>query len=250
MPKPDEIYMMMRRLPTGTLALLSVAALALGGCEPTAPAEMSTINYQAPPRDVLATETKTTTIELHTRSGGTLSISERRRLDAWLASFGRDRPGSIHAVIRGPGSREQLHSIAMELIAVGVEPQKIEIVSAQPSNWRRRGEPVIITAARAIAILPNCPGWIPHVSGPDDNRAEPNLGCSDTSNLAAMIVDPTELREGQSTPYHDGEVGALAVGRYRSDKVKQLPSQHPVTTIGGPGGATPQEGNSQGTTSP
>jgi pilus assembly protein CpaD len=71
--------------------------------------------------------------------------------------------------------------------------------------------------------LPGCPGWIDHVSAPEDNRPNPNLGCSDVSNLAAMVGDPHHLREGASSIYTDGEVAATSVTEYRTDKVKELP---------------------------
>jgi pilus assembly protein CpaD len=245
MLNPSQGPAMRPQSQKSVLTVLALAALVLAGCEPTAPEDVLATNWESAPRDVLSTESRTATLTLSSERG-TLSASERKRLFAWLAGFGHGRPGSIHALIRGPGSREQLHRIAMEMIAVGVEPQKIELVPGQPGPWRRAG--VTITASRAIAILPDCPGWISHVAAPEDNAIEPGMGCSDTSNLAAMIRDPAELASGESSPYHDGEVGALAVTRYRTDKVKPLPTRNALSVIGGTGsGGAPQE-NSQGNT--
>jgi pilus biogenesis lipoprotein CpaD len=232
------------------LVILGLATVSLAGCvatapEATAPEEVGAINWQAAPRDVLLTEPRTATLTLNPGGSiGALSLSERRRLDAWLTKFGQDRPGSIHLVIRGPGSREQLHGVATVAIADGVEPQKIVLV---PSPWgqrRRAAAPITITASRAVAIVPDCPGWDAQVAAPEDNAGQSGLGCADTSNLAAMIGDPAELTLGQSNPYHDGEAGALVIERYRADKVKPLPTKNPLSVVGGGGGAqtggTPQ----------
>jgi type IV pilus biogenesis protein CpaD/CtpE len=78
-------------------------------------------------------------------------------------------------------------------------------------------------AGTLSALLPGCPGWSDHVSAPEDNRPNPNFGCSDVSNLAAMVGDPHHLREGASSIYSDGEVAATGVTEYRADKVKDLP---------------------------
>jgi len=61
------------------------------------------------------------------------------------------------------------------------------------------------------------------VSAPEDNSTNPNLGCSDVTNFAAMVGDPHHLRRGASSIYTDGEVAATSVADYRADKVKELP---------------------------
>jgi len=231
----------------GLSGLLGLAAVGICGCEPTAPEGATAINWEAPARDVLQTQSKTAAITIYLRGGSALAPAERRRLDAWLAGFGRDRPGSVHLVISGPTSRERLHAVAIEMIAAGVEPQKIELVPGRPGHWRS-GEPITVTATRAIALNPNCPGWIPHVAAPVDNELEPTMGCSNTSNLAAMITDPAELITGQSNPYHDGEVGVLAIERYRTDRVKRLPEKNVISVIGGPGAGAPAEQGPPGNT--
>ena len=80
----------------------------------------------------------------------------------------------------------------------------------------------MVAVERAIAVPPLSPGSTGHVTAPNDHLAEPNFGCSDMSNLAAMLADPHELRQASSTIYSDGERAANDVAAYRADKGKAL----------------------------
>ena len=79
-----------------------------------------------------------------------------------------------------------------------------------------------------------------HPSAPTDNLTEPNFGCSNVYNFAAMVADPHHLYRGASSIYYLGQRGAADVTAYREDKVKRCRQPERFTTAaeaaGGGGG--------------
>jgi type IV pilus biogenesis protein CpaD/CtpE len=69
-----------------------------------------------------------------------------------------------------------------------------------------------------------------------DNFSEPNLGCANAYNFAAMVGDPHHLDRGASSIYYLGERGAADVAAYRADKVKKLPPIQGFSVTGGGAG--------------
>src|SRR4029450_12805504 len=96
---------------------------------------------------------------------------------------------------------------------------------------------VVVAIERAIAIAPNCPGFMGHPAAPEDNFPEPNLCCANAYNFAAMVSDPHHLYQGASSIYYSGQRGASDVAAYRNDKVKPLPPREGFTTGASSGGA-------------
>lgn len=57
------------------------------------------------------------------------------------------------------------------------------------------------------------------------------------ANLRAQLADPRDLTRGRSDPYNDGNEAAMAVQRWRNDRVKPLP-QSGVSDLKATGAAT------------
>jgi pilus biogenesis lipoprotein CpaD len=221
------------------LAALAAAPLALAACGTTVPEGVTvdtTVDYQAPPRDVIHIELKN---ESHTiyvdRRTGAASLAERQRLDAFVTTFGADRPEAIHAELHGGGSGEELRSVANLMVELGVMRSKIKLFPGERSTVQAPSgtDAVVIAGTRAVAVLPNCPGWLNHVAAPADNMVEPKFGCTDVSNFAAQVADPYDLIAGESSTYSEGQPAADAVAAYRTDKVKELPKSGEFSVIGG-----------------
>ena len=67
------------------------------------------------------------------------------------------------------------------------------------------------------------------------------LGEAFRYDAAVQIINPAPVYAANSTqPGSNGDVGANAVKRYRSDKVKQPASQQTSTSVTGGGGGGPQ----------
>lgn len=182
-------------------------------------------DYQAAPRDLIGISSITDAYVVRT-SRGTIPKLERERLAGFVKSQAANRPESLRVVLHG-ASIAAMSGVRRELIIDGIDPRHIAF--AGPSSEPPGG--IVINVERAIAVQPACPGWLDHSSAPEHNRTEPNFGCSDVSNFAAMVGDPHNLIVGASNIYHDGERGAGAVASYRADKVKDLPALNEQFTV-------------------
>ncbi len=107
---------------------------------------------------------------------------------------------------------------------------------ANVTNWLHRHgyrtEPFAVTPAedgvvhlqveKLVAVAPNCPNWDMHPYFEFGANAYPNLGCADRTNLAAMIVDPSDLVDGHTPGLPTGQANLNGEVRYRSGEVTPL----------------------------
>jgi pilus biogenesis lipoprotein CpaD len=210
----------LRRATAGGLLTLMLA-----GCvvTTTAPWGLDLGDYQAAERDLVGVGSFAAGYVIRLGHGGAISEAERGKLDAFLAEIAYNRPESLRVVLHGRATPAQKGAITTALVADGVSPE--HILWAKDGHIERpvpRGS-LVLAVERAIAIPPNCPGFTGHPAAPEDNLTEPNLGCANVYNFAAMVADPHHLYRGASSIYYLGERGAADVAAYRTDKVKPLP---------------------------
>ena len=96
----------------------------------------------------------------------------------------------------------------------------------------------IWTVAVASAALAGCNTMYTHYGDED-----PSLGEAVKYDAAVQTINPTPVYSADSAqPGSNGEVGAAAVKRYRTDKVKQIESLGTGSSGGGSsgGGGGPQ----------
>ncbi|HUB95260.1 MAG TPA: CpaD family pilus assembly lipoprotein [Stellaceae bacterium] len=239
----------------GTITLRQLAAagagvlvLALGGCGETVPPGVTAVDYQQPVRDTVKVEEHhaTQVIFVNARSGA-VAPTERTRIAMFVEDFGGNRPESIHVDLHGNGAPQQFLGVVDALAAQGVEREKIRIFPGEHAGQRgARSDSITMAATRMVAVLPNCPGWLDHIAAPGDNRAEANFGCSNASNLGAMVADPADFAKGQSSIYSDAAPAINAVDLYKTDKVKPLPQQTNFSATGGSGSAGASTGGGAG----
>jgi pilus biogenesis lipoprotein CpaD len=213
-------------------------ALMLAGCieTTTAPWGANLGDYQGAARDLVGVTGFAADHAIRFGPGGGISRAERGSLDAFLTDIAYNRPESLRVVVYGPATPAQRSAVTAALVSDGVEPGSI--------LWARDGgspRPVprgslVLAVERAIAVAPNCPGFMGHPAAPMDNLTEPNLGCANVSNFAAMVADPHHLSRGASSIYYTGERGAKDVQAYREDKVKRLPRINEGFAVGAGGG--------------
>ena len=207
----------------GRAVCIALLALAMAGCGATAPPGLVPEDYSGAARDRIAVASIPGTHFVHLGGkGGHFTRAERERLGSFVIAIAANRPESLRVALRGPAGPAQLKAVADQLMADGVDPKHIMLAD------RRSGPPappgtIVVEVERAVAAQRSCPGWVDHISAPEDNRTEPNFGCSNVSNFAAMVADPHDLIAGNSSIFHDGERGATSVANYRAGKVKELP---------------------------
>lgn len=224
-----------RRSPRLLAIGIGLLGLALAGCGTTAPpgplGPVDLGDFQAEPRDLVRVEGVSDSHLLRLDRSGTVAKLERDRLAAFIKDVAGNRPESLRVALRGPAAPAQLRQVGDVLVANGVDPRHIVRADRGPGQ---RGT-IVVAVERAIAVPPDCPGWINHVSAPEDNLTNPNFGCSNVTNFAAMVGDPHHLRQGASSIYTDGEVAATMVTDYRTDKVaarwKELPKINEKSNI-------------------
>jgi pilus assembly protein CpaD len=205
-------------------------ALALAGCAPTttAPWGIDLGDYEGPPSKLIAVDrvTDQQVIRLAGRYGSVGPV-ERKRLAAFITAVAGNRPDSLRVALHGRATAGQLRAVTNILAAEGVDPEHVRWTGWRAGPAVRAGT-MMVVVERAVAVAPLCPGATGHISSPNDNLPEPNLGCANVSNLAEMVADPHELRQASGTIYGDGERAANNVLLYRADKSKPLLS----TTVG------------------
>src|SRR5690349_11163810 len=151
-------------------------ALMLTGCvdTTTAPWGVNLGDYQAPARDLVGVSLYTAEHVIRLGPGGTVSQTERNDLEAFLTAIAYNRPESARIVVHGRATPAQRSALTATLTVNGVGPEHI--------LWARDGDlgrPVprgtlVLATERAIAVAPNCPGFMGHPSAPTDNLTEPN----------------------------------------------------------------------------
>ena len=104
--------------------------------------------------------------------GGTLSASERARLNGWFNSLDLRYGDAIYVDGGYEAARAQVAEVAGNygmLVSVGAPVTEGAIA---PGTVR-----VVVT--RAVASVPNCPDWTSRPSQPNyENRSMSNFGCS------------------------------------------------------------------------
>lgn len=222
----------LRRTPAG-----GILALLLAGCTTTTPWGFDLGDYQGAPRDLIAVASKSTDYTIRLDHGGGISRSERRALDTFLADVAYNRPESLRIVAQGRASPVQERAITSALLANGVGPEHIVWTRAGGTGRPVPRGTVVLAIERAISIAPNCLGYTGHPAAPHDNLSEPDFGCANAYNFAAMVGDPHHLSNGASSIYSSGQRGASDVAAFREDKVKPLPPSQDITGLVSGGGA-------------
>ena len=141
---------------------------------------------------------------------GSLSATERARLDGWFAGLDLGYGDSIYVDGGfGDGARADVARVAGRYGLLLSDGAPVTAGAVAPGTVR-------VVVSRARAFVPNCPNWGQPSERTLDNAQLSNLGCSVNSNLAAMVANPEDLvhgREGGSVI--DTRTGTKAVDSYR-----------------------------------
>ena len=142
---------------------------------------------------------------------GSISSSERARLDAWFRSLQLGYGDNIYVdgaysdaasadVARVAGQYGMLVSHGAPVTQGSIPPGSVRVV-----------------VSRARAEVPNCPNWSVPAQPNYNNRTMSNHGCGVNSNIAAMVANPEDLIHGrEGDPYVDAAAASRGIGVYYS----------------------------------
>ncbi|HET9398287.1 MAG TPA: CpaD family pilus assembly protein [Sphingomicrobium sp.] len=142
---------------------------------------------------------------------GSLSSSERARLDAWFRSLQLGYGDSIYVDgAYSEAARSDVARVAGQygmLISTG---SPVTQGSIPPGSVR-------VVVSRTRAEVPDCPNWSVPAQPNYNNRTMSNFGCGVNSNIAAMVANPEDLIHGrEGDPYVNAAAAARGVGVYYS----------------------------------
>lgn len=142
---------------------------------------------------------------------GSLSPSERARLDAWFRSLQLGYGDSIYVDgAYSEAARSDVARVAGQygmLISTG---SPVTQGSIPPGSVR-------VVVSRTRAEVPDCPNWSVPAQPNYNNRTMSNFGCGVNSNIAAMVANPEDLIHGrEGDPYVNAAAAARGVGVYYS----------------------------------
>ena len=158
---------------------------------------------------------------------GSLSASERARLDDWFRSLQLGYGDNIYVdgaysdtvrgdVARVAGQYGMLVSSGAPVTQGPVAPGSVRVV-----------------VSRSRAEVPGCPNWSVPAQPNYNNRIMSNYGCGVNSNIAAMVANPEDLIHGrEGDPYVDAAAASRGIGVYYSTPPTGKKGLQDVTTSG------------------
>ena len=154
---------------------------------------------------------------------GMLSGEEAARVDAWFRGLGLAYGDTIYV--------DGLYAEAVRGDIARIAGQYgMTVSSGAPVTGGRAAEGTVrVIVSRNRAEGPNCPNWSDASQPNYQNRTMSNHGCAASSNLAAMVANPTDLVHGQEgDAATDPLTATKAINVYRA---KPPTGSTPLTNI-------------------
>ena len=147
-----------------------------------------------------------------TPSGGTLPVSEQRRLSDWLDAMDVGYGDRVSIDDPSPYGNKDAHDAVAQLVAghgmMMARAAPITAGTVQPGSLR-------IVVSRSQAAVPGCPDWSSKSVTDFSSATGSNFGCAVNSSLAAMVADPQDLVKGANGALSDPVSAAKAIKAYR-----------------------------------
>ncbi|KPL54102.1 hypothetical protein ABB55_19340 [Prosthecomicrobium hirschii] len=209
----------------GLATALAAAALMLAGCsgvpksEPTITGSVPHDGYRTRHPIVLSESAETLDIPVGSQSGRLTETTAET-----IAAFGaqsRERGASGVTILVPSGSGNETAASQMSRSvktalqrggvpahAISLAPYKVEQAAADA--------PIRLAYPRVVAGVPHaCGTWPDQVVGQFDNSDYYNFGCAYQANIAAMVVDPSDLVTPKGMPASDATRRTTVISKYR-----------------------------------
>ena len=204
----------------GGVALVALAALA-GGCTSTVgtsdfnPAEQ---DYRV--RHPIVVSSEPEVLDMHLgMSGPALSREIETAIRDYVGEYRADGTGSI--TIQVPiGSANEVaaastgRAVHYALVRAGVPRNHIQVAPYEVGDHSQLAS-LRLSYLRVKAVVPRCGVW-PDGSSADYRDSEyHNFGCSQQTNLAAMVDNPADFVRPRAMTPADGSRRATVISKYR-----------------------------------
>jgi pilus assembly protein CpaD len=160
--------------------------------------------------------------------GGTLTLTEKARLDGWFRGLDLGYGDSIY--VDAPYAGSVRYDVAQIAGNYGMTLQPGAPVTAgdvSPGMAR-------VIVSRARAEVPDCPNWSVPSQPNYNNRMLSNFGCAVNGNLAAMVANPDDLIHGrEGSGIGNNTANNKAVIFYRTTPPSGTKGLQATTTKGG-----------------
>lgn len=109
------------------------------------------------------------------------------------------------------GNAQDMVAAVVSRYGMLVSHDPAPITEGRPADGTLR-----VVVSRAVAHVEGCPDWSRGNAGEYAGASKSNFGCTDASNLAAMIANPQDLIEGRSgDTASDARLSVKAIKTYR-----------------------------------
>ena len=160
-----------------------------------------------------------------------LTRTQQEHLLSTVSHYGQRTSQWINILVRrGPLTSSRVDQLYGLLIGSGTPPKNISVTYLKDHGPDHHIE---LRISKYGVILPPCPDWSSPSGRRYQNDDSSNFGCAQSYNLGLMLEDPRDLIEDQPMSGADGMKEEQAIKRYRTDKVKELPSGLLFNNTGG-----------------
>ena len=195
------------------LVAVSTLALGLAGCrtieDPGTPVGFSLVDPAQRHPILVSQKPSSMTVRVARGSAG-LSPNQRAQVMEFVARYRSADAGNSKLIISAPSGapnevaamqavqeiRELMSEQGFAETAIAVEAYHEE-KEAQP--------PIRISYLRYVAEGPECGRWTSNLASEPYNLPQPNLGCANQRNLAAMVANPADLLGPRTATPRSGE---------------------------------------------
>jgi type IV pilus biogenesis protein CpaD/CtpE len=167
----------------------------------------------------------------------------RAKVRQALAEIGNGDIQSVRVRIY-PRSARDGEGLRRMLVGIGVDPARLTM---EPGRWPANR----LVLTRAVAETAPCATAISPVDPDDPLPSLMSLAhCTQTNNLANMLVDPGDLVTPPRLSAEDGQFLVDGVESWRKNRSQGLPSQDGSASGGGGGGGSPTTASAGAATLP
>ncbi|WP_085783985.1 CpaD family pilus assembly protein [Candidatus Nucleicultrix amoebiphila] len=175
--------------------------------------------------------------EIHFKKGSSsIKNSEKRKIKSLVQKTEPKLPLYARIQVAKHFSEGRVSNLKHVLMGYGITSDKIDVTylntsSSQGEKIEKSGCSAIVVIDQYRLTLPQCPSWGEITTNSGRNGDEP-FGCATAYNFGKMIADPRDLYKGKTSDGVDSAYQALAIERYRTDKIKALKSERVQSSAG------------------